>query len=117
RWPPRRCCEASRERAAGGRSAAAGAPRAGRRARPPGPAQAAPARRPAPRLAAHRPGCRRHAGRLRIPVGYGVWLSLQRYDLRFPAQRGFVGLANYAAVLSAPVFWSDLAATAVITVL
>jgi len=52
-----------------------------------------------------------------FPVGYGVWLSLQRYDLRFPAQRGFVGLANYAAVLSAPVFWSDLAATAVITVL
>jgi trehalose/maltose transport system permease protein len=52
-----------------------------------------------------------------FPVGYGFWLSLQRYDLRFPAQRGFVGLANYAAVLSAPVFWSDLAATAVITVL
>jgi multiple sugar transport system permease protein len=52
-----------------------------------------------------------------IPVLYGVWLSLQRYDLRFPAQRRFVGLANYAAVLSAPVFWADLAATAVITVL
>ena len=50
------------------------------------------------------------------PVVYGVWLSLQRYDLRFPAQRGFVGLGNYAAVLSAPVFWADLAATAVITV-
>ena len=46
---------------------------------------------------------------------YGVWLSLQRYDLRFPGQRGFVGLGNYAAVLSAPVFWADLAATAVIT--
>ncbi len=51
------------------------------------------------------------------PIIYALWLSLQRYDLRFPAQRGFVGLANYAAVLSAPVFWSDLAATAVITVL
>jgi multiple sugar transport system permease protein len=49
------------------------------------------------------------------PVLYGVWLSLQRYDLRFPAQRGFVGLDNYAAVLTAPVFWADLAATAVIT--
>jgi multiple sugar transport system permease protein len=48
------------------------------------------------------------------PLLYGVWLSLQRYDLRFPAQRGFVGLGNYAAVLSAPVFWADLAATAVI---
>jgi multiple sugar transport system permease protein len=51
------------------------------------------------------------------PVGYAVWLSLQRYDLRFPGQRGFVGLGNYAAVLSAPVFWTDLGATAVITVI
>jgi multiple sugar transport system permease protein len=49
------------------------------------------------------------------PVGYAVWLSLHRYDLRFPSQRGFVGLGNYAAVLSAPVFWTDLGATAVIT--
>jgi trehalose/maltose transport system permease protein len=51
------------------------------------------------------------------PVLYAVWLSLQRYDLRFPGERGFAGLGNYAAVLSAPVFWADLAATAVITVL
>jgi multiple sugar transport system permease protein len=51
------------------------------------------------------------------PVGSAVWLSLQRYDLRFPGQRGFVGLGNYAAVLSAPVFWTDLGATAVITVI
>ena len=49
------------------------------------------------------------------PVLYAVWLSLQRYDLRFPDERGFVGLGNYAAVLSAPVFWTDLGATAVIT--
>jgi multiple sugar transport system permease protein len=49
------------------------------------------------------------------PVGYAIWLSLHRYDLRFPGQRGFVGLGNYAAVLSAPVFWTDLGATAVIT--
>jgi multiple sugar transport system permease protein len=49
------------------------------------------------------------------PVGAAVWLSLHRYDLRFPDQRGFVGLGNYAAVLSAPVFWTDLGATAVIT--
>ncbi len=48
------------------------------------------------------------------PVGYALWLSLQRYDLRFPDQRGFVGLDNYAAVLSAPVFWTDLGATLVI---
>jgi multiple sugar transport system permease protein len=51
------------------------------------------------------------------PVLYGIWLSLQRYDLRFPDERRFVGLGNYAAVLSAPVFWGALAATAVITVI
>jgi multiple sugar transport system permease protein len=51
------------------------------------------------------------------PVAYSVWLSLQRYDLRFPGQREFVGLGNYAAVLSSPVFWGDFAATAVITVI
>jgi multiple sugar transport system permease protein len=50
------------------------------------------------------------------PVAWSLWLSLQRYDLRFPDQREFVGLGNYAAVLSSPVFWGDLGATAVITV-
>jgi len=49
------------------------------------------------------------------PVAYSVWLSFQRYDLRFPGQREFVGLGNYAAVLSSPVFWGDLGATVVIT--
>ena len=34
------------------------------------------------------------------PIGYAVWLSLQRYDLRFPDDREFVGLDNYGAVLS-----------------
>jgi multiple sugar transport system permease protein len=48
------------------------------------------------------------------PVGYALWLSLHRYDLRFPDQRGFVGAANYGAVLRAPVFWTDLGATVVI---
>lgn len=52
-----------------------------------------------------------------FPLGYAAWLSLQRYDLRFPGQRGFVGLGNYAAVLGAKVFWTDLGATAVLTVI
>ncbi|HEV2920231.1 MAG TPA: ABC transporter permease, partial [Actinomycetota bacterium] len=30
------------------------------------------------------------------PLVYALWLSLQRYDLRFPAAREFIGLANYA---------------------
>ncbi|MDH6624774.1 multiple sugar transport system permease protein [Streptomyces sp. LBL] len=39
------------------------------------------------------------------PIGYAVYLSLQRYDLRFPAQAKFVGLSNYGAVLSSPFWW------------
>lgn len=90
----------------------------------------APARRPDRARRTRRPRSRRRGAWLLTapavvvmlavsgcPVLYGIWLSLQRYDLRFPAQRGFVGLGNYAAVLSAPVFWGDLAATAVITVI
>lgn len=50
------------------------------------------------------------------PIGYAVWLSLQRYDLRFPGERAFVGLRNYVDVLTAPLWWQDLATTAVITV-
>jgi multiple sugar transport system permease protein len=49
------------------------------------------------------------------PIAYSVWLSLQRYDLRFPDQRGFVGLANYADVLGSELWWSDLATTLLLT--
>jgi len=49
------------------------------------------------------------------PILYAVWLSLFRYDLRFPQERAFVGLANYASVLTSPVWWESLANTAVIT--
>lgn len=50
------------------------------------------------------------------PILYAVWLSMQRYDLRFPADREFVGLSNYAAVLSSPYWWEALGVTAFITV-
>jgi multiple sugar transport system permease protein len=50
------------------------------------------------------------------PIGYAVWLSLQRYDLRFPAQRRFVGLENYATVLSSSLWWTALGVTVFITV-
>lgn len=49
------------------------------------------------------------------PVGYAVWLSLQRYDLRFPDRRAFVGLDNYASVLTSEVWWQALFNTLVIT--
>jgi multiple sugar transport system permease protein len=50
------------------------------------------------------------------PVGYAVYLSLRRYDLRFPQASKFVGLSNYGAVLSSPLWWKALAITAIITV-
>ena len=33
------------------------------------------------------------------PMLYALWLSLFRYDLRFPGERRFVGLDNYLSVL------------------
>ncbi|HVL85237.1 MAG TPA: sugar ABC transporter permease [Pseudonocardia sp.] len=51
------------------------------------------------------------------PIGYAVWLSLQRYDLRFPDDRGFIGLSNYATVLTSGYWWSAFAVTMIITVI
>lgn len=50
------------------------------------------------------------------PIIYSVWLSLQRYDLRFPADREFIGLANYGAVLGNGFWWNAFAVTLLITV-
>jgi multiple sugar transport system permease protein len=50
------------------------------------------------------------------PIGYAVYLSLQRYDLRFPNQQQFVGLANYATVLGDPLWWTAFGITSFITV-
>ncbi len=50
------------------------------------------------------------------PIGYALWLSMQRYDLRFPDEREFVGLDNYGAVLGNELWWQDLVNTLVITV-
>jgi multiple sugar transport system permease protein len=51
------------------------------------------------------------------PVIYALYLSLRRYDLRFPAQSKFVGLANYGAVLSSPFWWKAFLTTLIITVI
>jgi multiple sugar transport system permease protein len=51
------------------------------------------------------------------PIAYALYLSLQRFDLRFPEQRGFVGLANYGAVLSSSYWWQALTVTLIITVI
>ncbi len=50
------------------------------------------------------------------PIGYALYLSLQRVDLRFPGQQEFVGLANYIEVLSSSSWWTDVFNTLVITV-
>jgi multiple sugar transport system permease protein len=50
------------------------------------------------------------------PIGYAVYLSLERYDLRFPSLAKFVGLANYQAVLSSPYWWHAFWVTLIITV-
>jgi multiple sugar transport system permease protein len=50
------------------------------------------------------------------PVGYAVYLSLERYNLELPQAVKFVGLANYAAVLSSPFWWQALKVTVIITI-
>jgi len=50
------------------------------------------------------------------PMLYALWLSLFRYDLRFPDQRQFVGLENYLSVLGSPVWWQALSNTLLVTV-
>ena len=39
------------------------------------------------------------------PMGYAVYLSLQRYDLRFPNLEKFIGFSNFGTVLSNSHFW------------
>ena len=50
------------------------------------------------------------------PLGYAVVLSFYKYRLTDPAGREFVGLANYATVLTDPVWWTAVGTTAIITV-
>jgi trehalose/maltose transport system permease protein len=50
------------------------------------------------------------------PIGYAVYLSLQKYDLRFPDDKEFVGLSNYVDVLTSSTWWTDVFNTLVITV-
>jgi multiple sugar transport system permease protein len=51
------------------------------------------------------------------PIGYAIYLSLQRADLRFPDADKFVGLQNYWSVLSSSLWWDDFRTTVLITVI
>lgn len=46
-----------------------------------------------------------------VPVVNAILMSFRSYDLTRPSRNGFVGLANYAAVLADPLFWGALAKT------
>ena len=50
------------------------------------------------------------------PIGYAVYLSLLRADLRYPDEHTWVGLSNYITVLTAGVWWRDVLHTVIITV-
>jgi len=50
------------------------------------------------------------------PIGYAVWLSLQRYNLATPDDTSFIGLANYHTVLTDKYWWTAFAVTLAITV-
>ena len=50
------------------------------------------------------------------PIAYAFYLSLQKFDLRFPDDKEFIGFANYGDVLTSSIWWSDVAVTAFITV-
>jgi len=50
------------------------------------------------------------------PLGYAVVLSFYKYRLTDPAGREFIGLQNYATVLTDPVWWNAVGTTAIITV-
>jgi multiple sugar transport system permease protein len=51
-----------------------------------------------------------------FPIGYAFYLSLQRFDLRFPDEKEFVGFSNYVDVLTSQTWWGDVGVTLFITV-
>ena len=50
------------------------------------------------------------------PIGYAVWLSLQRNNLATPNDTRFIGLGNYQTILTDRYWWTALAVTLAITV-
>jgi len=50
------------------------------------------------------------------PILYSIWLSFNRYDLRFPQDQQWVGLENYLTVLTNEFWWTAFGITVLITV-
>jgi multiple sugar transport system permease protein len=51
------------------------------------------------------------------PICYSIWLSIQRYNLRFPNDRKYVWLSNYGRILSSSHFWQVMANTFIIVII
>ncbi len=49
------------------------------------------------------------------PIVYSVILSFQRYDLRFPQKKAWIGLENYGTVLSSGFWWNSVWVTLFVT--
>ena len=51
------------------------------------------------------------------PIVYAIYLSFQRYDLRFPDDKSWVGIDNYTTILSSTdLWWQAFGITVLITV-
>ena len=51
------------------------------------------------------------------PIIYAIYLSFQRYDLRFPNDKSWVGIDNYTTILSSTdLWWQAFGITVLITV-
>jgi multiple sugar transport system permease protein len=50
------------------------------------------------------------------PILYSFLLSLRRADLRFPRDQEWIGLANYATVLTSSYWWAAFGVTLLVTV-
>lgn len=49
------------------------------------------------------------------PIGYAMWLSMQRNNLASPDDSAFIGLGNYQTILTDRYWWTALAVTTGIT--
>lgn len=50
------------------------------------------------------------------PILYSLYVSLHRVSLKYPGDRGFIGLRNFADYFASEYFWSSLQHTAVFVV-
>ena len=52
---------------------------------------------------------------LLLPLAFGLWLSVMRYELLSPEPPKFIGFDNYREAFGDPYFWKALWATRMVT--